>query len=347
MQLSICIPTLNRAAFLGETLDSILVQMRDDVEVVIVDGGSTDGTAEVVAQRTKVCPRVRRHPSPHLEPGVPKPSNAGYDRDCDHALQLAQGRYCWILPDDDLVVPGGIARLMRYLESGVALVVANAQVRTKDMGRVLQARRMPLERDETFAKGDVDRLVARAGAYLSYAGGVVVRRDWWLRRNRTPYYGTGFVHMGALLQDPSDLDAVVIADPLILIRYGNASWTARAFEIWMFLWPDLIWSFPLSEPAKAAVTPREPWRRLRTLLLFRACGSFRRSDLPRLAAHAREQGRRAPGPGAALVAWTPGWLIHALYFILVPLFVGVRSTLFVDLMQSSNNLLRKLAGRGN
>ena len=38
MLLSICIPTMNRAAFLGETRDSILAQMRDDVAVVIVAG---------------------------------------------------------------------------------------------------------------------------------------------------------------------------------------------------------------------------------------------------------------------------------------------------------------------
>jgi glycosyltransferase involved in cell wall biosynthesis len=33
-------PTISRADFIGEMLDCILAQMRDDVEVVIVDGGS-------------------------------------------------------------------------------------------------------------------------------------------------------------------------------------------------------------------------------------------------------------------------------------------------------------------
>lgn len=57
MLLSICIPTLSRADFIGEPLDFILAQMRDDVGVAIVDGGSRDGTAVVVAQRTARCPR--------------------------------------------------------------------------------------------------------------------------------------------------------------------------------------------------------------------------------------------------------------------------------------------------
>jgi hypothetical protein len=340
MLLSICIPTLNRAAFIGETLDSILPQLREDVEVVIVDGGSGDGTAEAVAARAARCPRVRYHRSPHLAAGVPKPSNAGYDRDCDHALELARGRYCWILPDDDLVVPGGIGRLARHLDSGVALVVANAEVRTKDLRRVLQPRRIRVERDERFALGEADRLFEKAGAYLSYAGGVIVRRDWWLRRDRARHYGSGFVHMGVLLEGLSDLDAVVVADPLVRLRFGNGLWTARSFEIWMLQWPGLIWSSALSERAKAAITPREPWRRLSTLTLFRACGSYGRADFRRLAAHARAAGVPGPRLAAALVAWTPGWLLHLAALPLVLVRSGVNSTLFFDLRVSPYNLFR-------
>ena len=47
-KLSICIPTYNRAAYIGETLASIISQSNDDIEIVIVDGASTDNTADVV-----------------------------------------------------------------------------------------------------------------------------------------------------------------------------------------------------------------------------------------------------------------------------------------------------------
>ena len=49
-RLSICIATLNRGAFIGETLDTIVPQLRDDVELVIVDGASKDNTGEVVGR---------------------------------------------------------------------------------------------------------------------------------------------------------------------------------------------------------------------------------------------------------------------------------------------------------
>src|SRR6185436_1110611 len=214
MLLSICMPTLNRASYIGETLDSILPQLAEDMEVVVVDGGSGDGTAEVVARRSAVCPRIRYHPTAHPASGTPKPSNEGYDRDCDRAVQLARGRYCWLLPDDDLIVPTAMATLRTSLEKGVALIVVNAEVRSLDLSRQLVPKQMVLSGDVSFLQGEANRLLEVAGSYLSYAGGGVVGRAWWLVRNCEKYYGSGFVHVGTLFQQPSDLDAVVIAEPL-------------------------------------------------------------------------------------------------------------------------------------
>ena len=48
-QLSICIPTYNFGEFIGQALESLQRQYRPGVEVVILDGGSTDSTADVVS----------------------------------------------------------------------------------------------------------------------------------------------------------------------------------------------------------------------------------------------------------------------------------------------------------
>ena len=337
MLLSICMPTLNRASFIGETLDSILPQLAEDMEVVVVDGGSGDGTAEVVARRAAVCPRIRYHRTAHSVPGTPKPSNEGYDRDCDGAVQLARGRYCWLLPDDDLIVPTALATLRASLEKGVALVVVNAEVRSLDLSRQLVPKQMVLGGDVSFPKGDANRLLEVAGSYLSYAGGVVVRRDWWLARDRDKYYGSGFVHVGTLFQQPSDLDAIVIAEPLIRVRYGNALWSDRAFAIRMFHWPELIWSLPLEEEAKKAVIPREPWTQWARLVLYRARGIYRRKEY-RLIRERKVLSwpTRVVASGLTLV---PGGLLNVLGQLLL-LVLGRRQSLaFVDLRQSPNNLL--------
>lgn len=55
-KLSICIATYNRGKFIGETLDSILVQMEPGVELLVVDGASPDNTPEVMAQYLSLHP---------------------------------------------------------------------------------------------------------------------------------------------------------------------------------------------------------------------------------------------------------------------------------------------------
>ena len=51
LRLSVVIPTWNRARLVCEAVESALNQEGADVEIVVVDDGSTDGTAELVEQR--------------------------------------------------------------------------------------------------------------------------------------------------------------------------------------------------------------------------------------------------------------------------------------------------------
>src|SRR5439155_147055 len=78
-------------------------------------------------------------------------------------------------------------------------------------------------------------------------------------------------------------EALVISEPLISIRYGNASWLGKSFEISMFSWPRLIWSFvDIPESAKSQVCAKEPWRSLGTLLHLRARGAFTKKEYAEL-----------------------------------------------------------------
>src|SRR5262249_34206345 len=101
------------------------------------------------------------------------------------------------------------------------------------------------------------------------------KRAFWVARDAKKYFGTGFVHVGVIFDKPIDEESLVMAIPLVSIRHGNAQWTSRAFRIWMFNWPRLVWSFStISERAKRAVCPKEPWRSLTTLLGQRALGAY-------------------------------------------------------------------------
>ena len=79
-----------------------------------------------------------------------------------------------------------------------------------------------------------------AASYFSFIGCVIIRRSIWMERQRERYFGSLFIHMGVIFQAPIPGRILVVARTLISIRYGNALWRAKEFEIWMFKWPDLL-----------------------------------------------------------------------------------------------------------
>jgi glycosyltransferase involved in cell wall biosynthesis len=275
-RLSICIPTLNRGSYIGETLESIVSQWEIGIEVMIVDGGSTDDTEQVVKSFQRRFPDIRYL---KIDSSEKKPSNEGFDRDCDHSVELADGEYCWLMTDDDLLKPGAIRKIMEEIESGYSIIVANAEVRNSDFTQVLVNKRPVLSQDRKFESDEWDDFANTVGSHLTFVGAVIIKRQLWLGRNREKYYGSGFIHVGVIFDEPINGRMLVTADPLIAIRFGNAQWTSRAFQIWMINWPNLIWSFPgISDMAKSAICPREPWKSLTTLLFNRALGVYSTRD---------------------------------------------------------------------
>lgn len=275
IKLSICIATLNRAPFLGETLDAFLDDLPESAEVVIVDGASTDATPAVVAERAERCPRLRY---------VRLDQKGGVDQDYCRTVEAAQGEFCWLMTDDDVLRPGAIATVLERLDDAVDLLVVNAEVRDAELQTVREERKLRIVDDRRFGPDRMDDLFVCAADLLSFIGSVVIRRAVWQERAREPYFGTEFVHVGVIFQRPLERDALVLADPLILIRYGNAHWTPRAFGIWMFKWPRLLWSLEgVSSAAKAQVIRRDPWNDPGTLLRFKARGDYSRAEYRQLA----------------------------------------------------------------
>jgi abequosyltransferase len=298
--LSICIATLNRAAFIGETLQSILSQSTDQVEVVVVDGASTDGTDAIIREFQKQWPNLRY---------CRLSKNGGVDQDYCTAVQTATGRYCWLMSDDDVLKAGAIAAVITALGNDYELIVVNAEVRNFDLSKLVEPRRLKFSVDRTYAPQDMDKLFIDIGDYLTFIGCVVIKRSVWLEREREPYFGSNFIHVGVIFQHAMRTPVLVIAMPYIVIRYGNATWTAREFEIWLHKWPSLVNSLPgLSEIARRRGN-FGAWR-LKTLLYFRAKGSYSIKEYRRwLSPTALPRNKKL---AARLIALLPGPLVNAL-----------------------------------
>jgi glycosyltransferase involved in cell wall biosynthesis len=264
--LSICIATYNRAGYIGETLDSIIPQLTDEVELLVVDGASTDNTEEVVHTYIKKSNRIRY---------IRLAKKGGVDQDYDKSIELAQGEMCWLFTDDDLLKPGAVAAVKAAIKKGHGLLVVNAEMRNRDLSVIYQSRRIEMYADKIYATSELENLFIDALDYLSFIGGIVIRRSAWLSREREVYTGTEFIHVGVIFQKALTETAIIIAEPYITIRYGNAQWSSRHFEIWMFNWPKLVWSFKnISNRAMLIVSYKEPWRKFRVLIYQRSVGNY-------------------------------------------------------------------------
>lgn len=100
---SVVIPCFNARAWIAQTLRSVLGQAEVPLEVIVVDDGSNDGSAELVAGQ---FPGVRLYTSAHR--GASAARNEGTRR--------AQGEYLQYLDADDLLLPRKIAVQLKALE---------------------------------------------------------------------------------------------------------------------------------------------------------------------------------------------------------------------------------------
>lgn len=102
---SVLIPTYNRAGYLRECIASMLAQTIRPCEILVIDDGSTDGTADVVRSFDDPCIRYSRQ------------DNAGKCAALNRILPLAKGDYIWLFDDDDVALPDSIEKRIGVMEA--------------------------------------------------------------------------------------------------------------------------------------------------------------------------------------------------------------------------------------
>ncbi len=106
-KISVIIPTYNRARLIAATLDSVFAQTRRADQIIVVDDGSTDGTARVCAQFAN---RITYQRIAHAGASVAR--NAG--------LEIMQGEFIAFLDSDDLWEARFLERMTAALDASDA-----------------------------------------------------------------------------------------------------------------------------------------------------------------------------------------------------------------------------------
>lgn len=136
---TVLVPTYNMAGFVESAIRSVLADPLEDVEVLVVDDGSSDATTEVIRTFTDpVSPDHDRRVTYHRQP------NRGKSAALNAVLPRARGEYVTVLDADDELVPGGLeARHAAAREGGgrADMVIGGFDVMDKD--GIVGTRRSP------------------------------------------------------------------------------------------------------------------------------------------------------------------------------------------------------------
>ncbi|WP_315789955.1 glycosyltransferase family 2 protein [Fischerella sp. JS2] len=104
-KISICIPTFNRVKLLPFAIDSVLQQTYQDLELIICDDGSRDGTPKLISQYTDSRIRYIRHSQ-----------NIGKSNNMRSGFEAATGEYFIKFDDDDRLTPDFLVRTATILD---------------------------------------------------------------------------------------------------------------------------------------------------------------------------------------------------------------------------------------
>ncbi len=127
---SVVIPTYNRKAFLGGAVRSVMEQTYSDFEIIVVDDGSSDGTAEWIAQHYPAIRLLRL------------PGNQGAAAARNRGIEAARGSLVAFLDSDDRWLPEFLQEQVRALKRTPGAVLSFCNCVIEDaQGRRLHATR--------------------------------------------------------------------------------------------------------------------------------------------------------------------------------------------------------------
>lgn len=224
--LSICIPVYNFGAFIGETLASIIPQATDEVEILVVDGASTDNTAEVIASIQRTFPQLVYH---RLE------KRGGIDRDMARSVELAHGEYCWLFGGDDIMAPGSIADILEQLREGHDLYLCESILCRADMTPVGKHNLLVADHEQVFdlrdpvVRVDYFSRARNTAAFFSFCSSLVVKKARWAAVTMDDQFvGSYWDHVARLFRMiPDGLRVKYLPTPHLYKRGENDSFLDR------------------------------------------------------------------------------------------------------------------------
>jgi glycosyltransferase involved in cell wall biosynthesis len=220
---SICIPAYNGEATLAETLDSIVSQAFDGLEVVICDDGSVDGTVALAERYARDYPFIRMYRNE---------KNLGMDRNFAQSALHGKGEFVWFSGQDDIFSPGAFRKFLEVRAShpDVDIAYFNYRFLDGDLAREVAQPLIRLASDAYFTSaGEYFRAIDHAPTFLA---ATIMRRSLWYTTPYQNFFDTHYVQMGVVLHNLSRARVYVVADPrFVICRVPEESWKRQGGQM--------------------------------------------------------------------------------------------------------------------
>lgn len=140
-RVSVCIPVYNRAAYVGDAIETVISQGFGDFELLLIDDGSTDDSVAVM--RSFDDPRIRIE---HND------ANRGIAYSRNRAIELARAPLLTWLDSDDRMAPGRLARQVQFLDEHADIAMLGGWLqRFDDTHRFRGMQTKPLPHEQLHA----------------------------------------------------------------------------------------------------------------------------------------------------------------------------------------------------
>ncbi|OCF96745.1 hypothetical protein A9G08_10235 [Gilliamella sp. wkB195] len=199
---SVVVPSYNHENYVQETIKSIISQIYENIELIIIDDGSTDSTYEKILEMESLCKER------FVNVIFKKQENQGIGSTCNKLINLSSGDYIYYIASDDLAKADAIKDEVLFLQknSDYALVVGDNEI-IDDNGKVSywdEFRNITYNQDKAYYKTFADFLKIKQlknnfGTYLYLYRGNHIPNGYLVRKSI--YDKTGLYNKNAPLED--------------------------------------------------------------------------------------------------------------------------------------------------
>lgn len=158
--LTIAIPTYNRLGTLKKSLQIVLDDTKghDEIEVFVSDNASTDGTREYVERLQKKSGKIQYYRNDE---------NLGLDGNFLNCFQKANGRYLWMISDDDYLMENAVEMVLQALVQEPVMVFCNPCYITEGLDNG------PLAKGGIVSLNDKNSFLKELGIHITFVSGLI------------------------------------------------------------------------------------------------------------------------------------------------------------------------------